>query len=71
MKFNERTARLALQDSAKQTRQDGLRNKNHDFIKKQQAEIERKRALFISNAKVFVFRLICAAVIIFTISHFA
>lgn len=71
MKFNERTASMALEQSKELAIQDALRERNHQSELNKQLETERKNAEFWHRVKLFLFRLACAAVVIYTLIHFA
>lgn len=71
MKFNERTASLELARTIEQNKQDDLRAMNKKTI---DDEANRKQSVnqqFWHSMKEIIFVIVCAAVAVYTLIHFA
>ena len=71
MKFNERTASLELSRTIKQNKQDDLKAMNKKTI---DDEAKRKQSVnqqFWHSMKEIIFVITCAAIIVYTLIHFA
>ena len=69
--WNERQAHFAMQQDVEQNKQDDLRAINMESAKK---EADRKRSVnmqFWHSMKEVVFMIVCAAIAIYTLIHFA
>lgn len=71
MKFNERTASLELARTIKQNKQDDLRAVNHQTIKKEAKRKQSVNRQFWHSMKEIIFMIVCAAIAIYTLIHFA
>jgi len=71
MKFNERTASLELARTIEQNKQDDLKAMNKKTI---DDEAKRKQSVnqqFWHSMKEIIFVITCAAIIVYTLIHFA
>ena len=71
MKFNERTASLELARTIEQSKQDDLRAMNKKTI---DDEADRKQSVnmqFWHSMKEIIFIIVCAAIAVYTLIHFA
>ena len=71
MKFNERTASLELARTIEQNKQDDLRAINRKTIKEEDDRKESVNMQFWHSMKEVVFMIVCAAIAIYTLIHFA
>lgn len=71
VRFNERTASFALEQSAAQTKQEGLKAVNHQTIGDEDNRKQSVNMQFWHSIKQVVFVIACAAIIIYTLMHFA
>lgn len=71
MKFNERTASLELARTIEQNKQDDLRAANHQTIKEESDRKESVNMQFWHSMKEIIFMIVCAAIAVYTLIHFA
>ncbi len=71
MKFNERTASLELARTIEQNKQDDVRAANREADKKEEDRKQSVNMKFWHSIKQVVFVITCAAIVIYTLIHFA
>ncbi|SLJ84468.1 hypothetical protein [Psychrobacter sp. DAB_AL43B] len=71
MKFNERTASIELARTIEQNKQDDRRVQNMETDKKEKDRKDSVNMKFWHSIKQVVFVIACAAIVIYTLIHFA
>ena len=69
--FNESQASFALEQSKEQTKQEGLKATNHKTIDDEDDRKQSVNMQFWHSIKQVVFVIACAAIVIYTLIHFA
>lgn len=69
--FNERQAHFSLIQGIEQTKQDNLRVQNMETIKEEKQRKHDNNMRFWHSIKQVVFAIVCAAIVIYTLIHFA
>lgn len=69
--WNERQAHISMQQDAEKNKQDDLRTKNHQAIKKENDRKQSVNMQFWHSMKEIIFVIACAAIAVYTLIHFA
>lgn len=69
--WNERQAHISMQQDTEKNKQDDLRTKNHQSIKEENDRKQSVNMQFWHSMKEIIFIIVCAAIAVYTLIHFA